>query len=270
MWTETSRGGLTVGPSGVAMSSTPGAEGVFLGAGGETPQDVRGGGFRHHETEDPRLTVGSPVTLHADCHPLTSCCGSSATVMKGHGKTYVAPRPSLWSDPRRGRGIMTEQSHRRRAWSPEYRIRVTFRAPLDFAFAWCTDFTPKDARLEGESYERKIIEHTPRLVMFEDLEESETGWIWSREVVSLHPPNRWHMDGIGNRRDVTADYVLSSLPDGRTQLELRWRRRSTMPEERTLTMAEREASSTRAWKRFGTAMERDYRRSRRGQRRRTK
>ena len=162
-------------------------------------------------------------------------------------------------------------SSARRGWTgPEYRIRVTFRVPLKFAFGWCTDYTPQDARLEGESYRRKIVERTPRRVVFEDLEESETGWIWSRDVVTLHPPNRWHMDGSGNRGDVMADYVLSSLPDDRTQLELRWRRRPIVPETERPTKAEREASTTRAWKRFGAAMERDYRRGLRGKRRRTK
>ena len=164
---------------------------------------------------------------------------------------------------------MKARSHPR-AWSPEYRVRVAFRAPLDFAFAWCTDYTPQDASLEGESYQRKVVERTPRRVVFEDLEESETGWVWSRDVVSLRPPNRWHMDGTGNRRDVTADYLLTSLPDGRTQLELRWRRHPTVPEAKKLTKAQREADTLTAWKRFGAAMERDYRRSQRAGVRRTK
>lgn len=150
---------------------------------------------------------------------------------------------------------------RQRAWSPEYRIRVAVRVPLEFAFAWCTDYTPEDASLEGESYERKIIERTARRVVFEDLEESKDGWFWSRDVVTLRPPRRWHMDGTGNRRDVTANYLLTSLPDGRTQLELRWRRQPKGPEAKKLTKAQREADTLRAWKRFAAAMERDYRRS---------
>ena len=162
-------------------------------------------------------------------------------------------------------------SSSRRGWTgPEYRICVTFRVPLKFAFGWCTDYTPQDASLEGESYERKVVERTHRRVVFEDLEESEGGWIWSRDVVTLRPPNRWHMDGSGNRWEVTADYVLTGLPNGRTQLALRWRRRPSVPERERPTKAEREASTTRAWKRFGAAMERDYRRSLRGKRRRTK
>lgn len=158
---------------------------------------------------------------------------------------------------------MTKQGSGQGRLGPEYRIRVSFRVPLDFAFAWCTDYTPEDAKLEGESYQRKIIERTPRRVIFEDLEETKDGWDWSRDVVALRPPNRWHMDGVGNRRDVTADYVLSSLPDGRTRLDLRWRRSPKDARAAKLTKAEREAATLRAWKRFGVAMERDYRRARR-------
>jgi len=159
---------------------------------------------------------------------------------------------------------MKEKGSRRGRRGPEYRIRVAFRVPLEFAFAWCTDYTPQDGSLEGESYQRKIIERTPRRVIFEDLEETASGWVWSRDVVTLRPPNRWHMDGVGNRRDVTAEYRLSRLSDGRTQLELRWWRRPKPPGKKT-PRAQREEEATRAWKRFAAAMERDYRRSRQTQ-----
>lgn len=146
---------------------------------------------------------------------------------------------------------------------PEYHVSVSFRAPLDFVFAWCTDYTPGDAKLEKEDYERKIIERTPRRVIFEDLEEAKDGWNWSRDVVSLHPPNRWHADGIGNNRDWVGDYMLATLPDGRTRLDLRWRRRPKVPDAKPLTKEEREASGKRAWESFAAALERDYNRSQR-------
>jgi hypothetical protein len=158
---------------------------------------------------------------------------------------------------------MKARSSGQAPWSPEYRIRVSFEVPLDFAFKWCTDYSPEDANLEGESYQRKVIERTSRRVIFEDLEEAEDGWVWGRDVVTLLPPNRWHMDGVGNRRDVTADYVLSPLPDGRTRFDLRWKRQPKVPDAKKLTKAEREASAMQSWKLFAAAMERDYRRSRR-------
>jgi hypothetical protein len=153
---------------------------------------------------------------------------------------------------------------------PEYRISVSFRAPVDFVFAWCTDYTPGDAALEKEKYQRKIIERTRRSVVFEDLEESRDGWDWSRALVSLYPPNRWHMDGIGNNRDVVADYALSRLPDGGTRLDLRWKRRPHEPEATRLSKAQREAASTQAWKRFASALERDYKQSGRARTKRRK
>lgn len=140
----------------------------------------------------------------------------------------------------------------------EARVKVVFRVPIDFAFKWCTDYTPEDAALEEESYTRKIIERSSRRVIFEDLEDTPSGWVWGRDVVTLRPPNRWSMKGVGNRRDVTAEYVLTSLPDGRTQLELRWWR-FPKPPGRKIPRAQRENETAQAWKRFAAAMERDYR-----------
>ena len=150
-------------------------------------------------------------------------------------------------------------------WSgPAYRMQIDFRVPLDFAFAWCTDFSAEDGKLESETYQRKVVERNRRRVVFEDLEETKDGWIWSRDVVVLSPPRRWHTDGVGNHRDYTADYVLTPLTDGQTRLDLRWRRRPLNPAAAKLTKAQREASALRSWKLFRAAMERDYRRSRRG------
>jgi hypothetical protein len=163
---------------------------------------------------------------------------------------------------------MSEKVVRSRWPGPEYHVNVSFRAPIDFVFAWCTDYTPMDAALEKEAYERKVIERTPRRVVFEDLEDSESGWDWSRAVVTLRPPNRWHMDAVGNNRDVVADYLLSSLPNGRTRLDLRWKRKPKVPDAKRRTRAEREASATRAWHRFATALEADYRNSQNPSRRR--
>jgi hypothetical protein len=162
---------------------------------------------------------------------------------------------------------MPTSGSRRKGLGPEYRIRVTFRVPLEFAFAWCTDYTPDDAKLEGENYQRRILERSRRRVVFEDLEETKDGWIWSRDTVTLRPPNRWHMDGLGSRADVTADYVLTRLSDDRTQFELRWRRRPRMRVSKPPTKAQREASTLHAWNRFARAMERDYRDGRRAERR---
>lgn len=157
-----------------------------------------------------------------------------------------------------------KKERRRAKWvGPEYGIRVSFQVPLDFAFAWCTDFTSEDPKLERATYKRKIVERTPGHVVFEDLEETKDGWNWSRNAVTLRPPNRWHMDGFGNHRDMTADYLLTGLSDGRTQLDLRWRRQPKDASAAKLTKAQREADSVRAWKQFALVMEKDYKQSKR-------
>jgi hypothetical protein len=153
----------------------------------------------------------------------------------------------------------------RRGKGDEAYIRVAFRVPLKFAFEWCTDYTPQDAALEGETYERKVVERMPRRVVFEDLEGTDDGWVWARDVVTLRPPRRWHMESAGSHRSVTADYVLTELPDGKTQLELRWWRKPTSLGKR-IPRAQREKETTLAWKRFAVAMERDYQASRKGRR----
>lgn len=142
-------------------------------------------------------------------------------------------------------------------------VTVTFDVPLKYAFEWCTDYTPQDAALEGESYERKILDRKPRRVVFEDLEEGESGWVWSRDIVTLRPPNRWHAEGFGSHRTMTADYVLTELPDGRTKFELRWWRTPTALGKR-IPRAQREKESTAAWEKFARAMEKDYRESKSG------
>src|SRR5207302_10806365 len=94
---------------------------------------------------------------------------------------------------------------------PEYRIRVSFRAPIDFVFAWCTDYTPGDAALEKETYQRKIIKRTPRAVVFEDVDESKDGWDCTRLVVSLGHQSVGDLEGAGIIHAVLHVYIYSGF-----------------------------------------------------------
>lgn len=152
-------------------------------------------------------------------------------------------------------------SSRRSSWpGPEYHVTTTFRAPVGFSFAWCTDFSPQDSKLEGEEYTRRIIERSPRRVVYEDLEDADGGWAWARYVVTLRPPSQWHMESVGTRRQVVADYWLRPLPNGGTHFELRFRRRPGILPFRRRGKREFDAELTRIWRRFARALERDFRR----------
>ena len=112
---------------------------------------------------------------------------------------------------------------------PEYHVTVPIRAPLDFAYRWCTHYSPEDPRIEGGAFERKVLLQRPDRAEFEDLEATDSGWAWSRSVVSFHPPRGWSLLERGNRVEAAATYLLTEQPDGRLRLDLRWRRKALVP-----------------------------------------
>jgi hypothetical protein len=144
--------------------------------------------------------------------------------------------------------------------------RVVFDAPLPFVFRWCTDYSPIDPKLEGEAFTRRVIERGRRRVVFEDIQAMESGWSWARYTVTLLPPDRWHMDSVGNMRHVVGDYTLASTSDGRTRFELRYRREPGLVKFRRVPKKERGPEDLRIWRNFKRALERDYRASLRGKR----
>jgi hypothetical protein len=147
-----------------------------------------------------------------------------------------------------------------------YEIRRTFRAPLDFAYAWCTDYTTEDRQLEGEAdtATRQILRKTRTTVVYEDLDATPDGWKWSRQTVTLRPPDAWRATAVGNHRTWDLEYRLRALPDGRTEFWMRGRRRATEIGGRNPPKRVLEKELFDMWGHLGRAMERDYRRSRRG------
>jgi hypothetical protein len=143
-------------------------------------------------------------------------------------------------------------------------VRVAFDAPLNYVFRWCTDYSPEDPSLEGDaSAKRVVLSSSPREVRFEDLVENPAGgWMWSRWVVSLHPPNWWHGDSMGSTRDWSADYRLRSLSPARTELTFRGRRRPARLGGTRLTHRQVQTNLEASWKMLKKALERDFRKSR--------
>ncbi len=151
--------------------------------------------------------------------------------------------------------------------STTYRFRVAFRAPLPFVFRWCTDYSTEDPTIEGEDYQRRVLERTRRRVVFEDLSNTPTGWSWSRNVVSLHPPTRWQARMEGNHRIWSAEYALRDVGDGTTELRFLGKRTPTAlgPPNPPVRQFRREILG--GWARFARQLERDYRKTRHGGRR---
>ncbi|MGA8275288.1 MAG: SRPBCC family protein [Thermoplasmata archaeon] len=140
-----------------------------------------------------------------------------------------------------------------------YEIKRSFRAPLGFVYAWCTDYTKADRKLQGDPGSRQIIRKTSRTAVYEDLNETPHGWMWSRQTVTLQPPNRWHAVAAGNYRTWNLDYSLRELPDGRTEFTMHGERRATPLGVKNPPKAVLEKELQVMWRNLGKALERDYR-----------
>jgi hypothetical protein len=150
-------------------------------------------------------------------------------------------------------------------------VKTVFRAPLPFAFRWCTDYSTKDGALEEATFARRVLRRDARRVVYEDLDPTDGGWMWSRWTVTLQPPDRWHGVSIGNYRSWTAEYRLRRLDEARTAFQFRGRRRVTGVATKSPPRAQVQKNLNQIWKRFGRALEADYRATRRkpaGRRRR--
>jgi hypothetical protein len=146
--------------------------------------------------------------------------------------------------------------------APEYRIEMEFDVPRDFAFAWCTDYRPDDARRAGDRYERRIVERAPNRVVVEDLWWQREGWGWRRSHIALSPPGHWRADSYGSFRDARIDYRLTPLPGDRTRFVLTMRRRPSGGHPTQPTKKALESELVFMWTRFGRAMAKDYRAAR--------
>ena len=150
-----------------------------------------------------------------------------------------------------------------RAWR-RYSVSVEFRAPLAFAYRWCTDYTAEDGKYAREDksihLQRRIIERSRRRVVFENLYDSGRGWGWERHVVTLLPPRRWHSVGRGNLHESVLDYSLLPISVRRTRLRMRWKSRPVDRGPRP-SRQQVERYVTQLWRRRARFLEREYLRS---------
>ena len=145
-------------------------------------------------------------------------------------------------------------------WSKTlFRVEVTFPAPLDFVYRWLTDFSPRDAEITGETFRRKLLERSESRVVFEDLAVTPSGWSWLRNVVDLQPPDRWHLEAVGNSLDARADYRLIPRSASQTVLVMTWRLRPGLLGGSVPPKAEIEASLRHVWESYVQALENDLR-----------
>jgi len=137
------------------------------------------------------------------------------------------------------------------------RISRTIDAPLRFVYGWCTDFREDDYRISGSKSRRRILEKTGKRVIYTTREKGAKT-VGAASIVTLHPPNAWHVDSIGDQRDTVGDYRLTRLPDGRTRLDIvfKVKRKSSAAPGRTEFLRHLNNS----WDKYVATLEKDYER----------
>lgn len=135
------------------------------------------------------------------------------------------------------------------------RISRTIDAPIRFVYGWCTDLREDDYKISGSKSRRRILEKTGQRVIYTTREKGAKS-VGAASVVTLHPPNTWHVDSIGDQRDTVGDYRLTRLCDGRTRLDIvfKVKRKSSAAPGRTQFLRH----LNKSWDRYVATLDKDY------------
>jgi hypothetical protein len=137
-----------------------------------------------------------------------------------------------------------------------YRLSATFNVPLDYVFAWCTDFREDDNKMIGSKTRRHFLERTKErfvwVVNYKDDGKDKEGI----RAVWLHPPDSWHLDTCGDGREV-GDYKLTRLGKTKTRLDMKFVETYDSLEE-VEDKKEWEADGKKHWAIYKKALEADF------------
>jgi hypothetical protein len=139
-------------------------------------------------------------------------------------------------------------------------VSKVINAPLSFVYKWCTDFREDDNRITGSKNRRKILQKTSRRVVYVTTYFPKVGVAKvGVNLVTLRPPNSWHLDFIGEEEDEEGDYRLTRLAARKTKLDMRFSERYKVRNAPTQT--EDLEHTEELWGKYAAALERDYART---------
>ena len=142
--------------------------------------------------------------------------------------------------------------------SQTYRFSKVIEAPLPFVYDWCTDFREDDADLTGSQTKTKVLEKTKSRVIMTDSYMQKGKPVESVTVVSLRPPNAWHLDYAGNEAEQeVGSYKLTKLGAIKTKLDMEFT--ITYSPGRTVpSKKEQIEGSHKFWDKLIVALMKDY------------
>lgn len=148
---------------------------------------------------------------------------------------------------------------------PSARVRTLrfcklIHAPLSFVYAWCTDYREDDDRITNSIYHyraRIVLRESTRIVRIIVVPGRDRNRSTDVELISLMPPNRWHLKKLSVTDDKTGEYRLLRKGPRLTALEMRFREKwktRTVPDRKKYR-----ALFDHVWDRYVETMESEYR-----------
>jgi hypothetical protein len=139
-----------------------------------------------------------------------------------------------------------------------FKISKTIEAPLSYVYDWCTDFRETDPQITGSNSQRKILERTKKRVIYVQIYEGADGEEKAAvNIVTLSPPNSWHLDYFGEEDDETGEYRLKALGKNKTRLDMlfreKWKNIVKIP-----SVKEQIDNTDKVWDQYVAALEREY------------
>ncbi len=137
-----------------------------------------------------------------------------------------------------------------------YRVSKIINAPLRFVYDWCTDFREDDNKITGSKSKRRILEKTKRRVIYTSEYRSGGNVRNAANIVTLHPPNSWHLDSIGDEDDEIGEYRLTKLGSKKARLDMVFREKWKVRNPPTKVEYTKHISDI--WDKYAAALEKDY------------
>jgi hypothetical protein len=137
-------------------------------------------------------------------------------------------------------------------------VSKVIKAPLPFVYKWCTDFREDDNKITGSKNRRKILQQTLKRVVYVTTYFPKTGEPKiGVNLVTLRPPNSWHLEFIGEEDDEEGDYRLTRLAAKKTRLDMRFSEKYKV--RHAPTQAEDMKHTEEIWDKYAARLEKDYR-----------
>jgi len=139
-------------------------------------------------------------------------------------------------------------------------VSKVIKAPLKFVYNWCTDFREDDNKITGSKTKRIILQKTKKRVIYISTYKWRGKTISGVNIVTLRPPNAWHLDFAGQEDDEIGEYRLTRIGPRKTRLTM------TFKEKYKIANAPTQEEDTKAtnefWGKYVAAVEKDHTRSR--------